>query len=198
MPEESWELPELAKFITVTLRRSGGDVWWIGKALHIARGQHKVERDWLRWLKAEVDGLSRATAYRYADVYEHFTLEAAAAHPINVLYRLMRDRNDPESSGDGDDQSTEAADDDDTSDDTERQPAVAGKIHSTAPSTTADQDTDRRAGNDQEPPDEPQPPVTDAEIDMLEVFVKAVGGITRAEFVFEQGVEQLKELAKDD
>ncbi len=44
----------------------------------------------------------------------------------------------------------------------------------------------------------PQPPVTAAEIDALAEFVEKIGGLTRAEFVFEQGIEQVRELGHEE
>ncbi len=96
MPEDSWELPALAAFITCTVRRSGLDAWWIGKALSIARKKHTRDRDWLQWLRDDVPGISKSTAYRYIDVYESFSADQVQDKPLSVLYKLMKLQNEEE------------------------------------------------------------------------------------------------------
>jgi hypothetical protein len=210
MPDESWELPDLATFILAKFRRSGEDGWWIGKAIDIAHEKHKVERHWLRWLKEDVEGLSKSTAYRYMDIYHTFSLEQVKDKPLGALYKLMAcndDDDDPEnvdepeeptSDGDNIDVSGATGGCNDEPDDADQQePAIAGRIHSRASSAAGENDAGRDADEDQAQPDVPQPPVSASELDALAEFVEAVGGLTRAEYVFHQGIEQLRDL-KDE
>ena len=203
-------MPELATFIVTSIRRTAIDAWWIGKALDIARAKHKQERKWLTWLETDVLGLSKSTAYRYMALCTTFTLEKVQTTPLSALYKLMegakdddtgendaKDGAEPEEATDGaageelEDAGAEPADDAD-----DQQPAIAGRIASRASAPAGKQDRDRDDAAEQQPP-EPQPPVTATEIDALTVFVEAVGGLTRAQYVCEEGIKQLQEL-KDE
>jgi hypothetical protein len=201
MPDATWQLPALAAFIVAVCRRTEVDAWWIGRALSLARSQHKKERDWLRWLREEVKGISKSTAYRYMDICAAFSLEQVEKTPFKVLHSLLKKHDDePEETaddGDSTDVSGGTEGDNEPDDGDQQQPIVAGKIHSKAPSEADDQDADHKAEDNPETPDEPQPPLTATEIDALSSFIEAVGGLTRAEHVFREGIKQLKEL-KDE
>ena len=209
-PDKSWTLADLAIFITLAVRRSGLDAWWIAKALHIARAKHKKERDWLRWLRDDVGGISKSTAYRYLEIYDTFSLEEVEGQPLNALYKLMRVQDeDDDSASDGPEEPASDAKEMDADDRAapandapggadQEEPAIAGRIAGKASSAAGEQDGDGEADDDQKLPDEPQPPITAAEIDLLTTFIEAVGGLVRAEYVFEQGVQQLRELKDED
>jgi hypothetical protein len=135
------------------------------------------------------------------DLCTTFTLEEVRGKPLVVLYKLMEDQrkdddSDEEDRDDGtgaeepDGADRESADDDAADDGGQEEPATAGKIASSTPSGAG---TEGRDDKD----DEIEPPVTDIEIDALAVFVEAVGGLTRAEYVFSEGIKQLREL-KDE
>ena len=190
LPDESWGLTDLARFVTLTVRRSGVDAWWIGKALLIARTKHTKKRHWLRWLKTDVKGLGQSTAYRYMDVCSAFGLDEVEGKTLSVLYKLMQINEDDDAKEPVNEEKDEAPDDIES-----QQPIVARKNRKKAV-VTGGEHTDDGPENDPKPPEpQPQPPVTAAEIDSLAVFIEAVGGLTRATFVFRDGVEQLKELA---
>jgi hypothetical protein len=195
MPNESWGLAALATFIIQVVRRTGEDAWWIGRALVIARAHYKEERGWLRWLRQEVEGLGQSTAYRYMDICSSLTLEEVKGKPIATLYKLLatkEDDNSEESAGDNLDTIRDHKDDEPTHDGGDQEePVVAGK----APSAARGNEVSAQTADS--PPLPPQPPVTADEIDALTTFLEAVGGLVRAEYVFEKGIEQLKEL-KDD
>ena len=219
MPDKSWDLPDLATFILGSLRRTVVDAWWIGEALDIARTKHREERNWLKWLEIDVQGLSKSTAYRYMALCTAFTLDEVEGKPLSVLYKLMegqREDNDdededhdggaePENAGD-DNTALEGQDDmgddsvtDDLPDDADQQePVIAGKIHGRTSSAAGKQDGDHETDDETKAPDEPQPPITAAEIDALTTFIELVGGMTRAVYVLKQGIEQLRELKNED
>lgn len=192
MPDDTWQLPALAAFITAACRRSAVEAWWIGMALLIARAKHKEERDWLRWLKEEVEGLSKSTSYRYMDVCQTFELAEVEGTTLNVLYKLMAIK---------DDDSEVAAEDGkgrNANHDTKPQPPTTAKSSRRNPPANDEPDIDHDREDKPEPPAPPQSPVTAAEIDALEAFVASVGGMTRAEYVFHEGIEQLRDLKNDN
>ena len=199
MPDATWQLPALAAFIVAVCRRTEVDAWWIGRALSLARLQHKKKRDWLCWLREEVKGLSQSTAYRYMDICATFSLEQVENTPFKVLHELMKKHDDnpeePANDGDNIDVSGDTEGNDASDDGDQQQPIVAGKIGN-ASSDTDDQDTEK-ADDDQEPPVAPQSPITTNEFDLLVAFVEAVGSLSRAEHVFQAGIKQLREI-KDE
>ncbi len=202
LPDESWELPALATFIAGTARRNGLDAWWIGKALRIAQEKHTADRDWLRWLKEDAR-LSKSTGYRYMDLYDAFNLEQVQDQPLSALYKLMEVREDagsnepeePTEGGDANGPDAPKAGDDKPAGGDSQKPIVAGKPRGRKPSA-AKPHVDDYPEIDPEPPAPPPPPVTAAEIDALTEFVEKVGGLARAQYVFDQGIEQLRELAE--
>ena len=167
IPDESWDLSRLTEFITVALRRTAEDAWLIGKALDLAQPQHTKNRDWLQWLQ-EI-GISKSTAYRYLDLCRSYTLEEVKSRPGDTISMLLKklkgeDKNDAdENDADGDDAAPNDNDENDAGDD---------------------------ANEDNE---EEQPSVTDEEFAAINVFVNAVGGVTRAEYIF----KQIKDITND-
>jgi len=201
LPDKSWTLPQLATFVSSTVRRTGEDAWWIAEALEIARVLHKQDRDWLRWLREDVEGLSKSTAYRYLDIRRSFSLEEVRNQPLNVIYKLMAVREDDdleEQASDGDD--VDVADDTDEvlRDSQPEEQIIAGRIGGKASQSASERDTDIDGHDNPKSIAPPQPPVTADEIDALTTFLEAVGGLARAEYVFRAGIEQLRELKNEE
>lgn len=86
-PDDSWNLSRLAKFCRDLIRRSAIDAWYIGKAVSIARDKHKVEHDWLAWIKAEVE-MSQRSAYRYIEIHRQLDFSELPNLSLNDAHKL--------------------------------------------------------------------------------------------------------------
>jgi hypothetical protein len=88
-PNEKWSLKKLAEFCRLRLRRTAQDAWHIGQALSIARKKEKDERNWLRWLAEELDGLSKSSAYRYIDIFRKRSLEEVKGRALSEVHKSL-------------------------------------------------------------------------------------------------------------
>ncbi len=212
LPDETWPVEQLLAYgqgalrggedcdmgVIALARRAVSFKFNAGRAYSILRSRLKPLGKWCECLKAH--DLPRTSVWEVVEAYELATTDGYNEENIAdkygtwtavlVAYGLAKDK---KNAGAGAVERLEPpADDDNAPDDSDQQrPAVAGKIGGT--SSSGDQDTDDEAGNDQEPTREPQPPLTAAELDLLTKFVEAVGGITRAEHVFQEGIKQIRE-----
>jgi hypothetical protein len=90
-PNEQWTLPELAEYISGVARRSAEDAWRIGTALLIVRRRHRRDRDFTKWVRANV-GFHRATVYRYMGIAERVSLDDCRVMTLTELYALVEGR----------------------------------------------------------------------------------------------------------
>lgn len=214
LPDETWPVEQLLAYgqralregedcdmqVISLARRAVSLKFNSGRAYSILRSRLKPLGKWCECLKAH--NLPRTSVWEVVEAYERATKDGYNEESIAdkcgtwtavlLAYGLAKDK---KNTAEGAVERLEPPADDDEdapSDDAQQRPAAAGKIGN-ASSDTDDQDTEK-AGNDQEPPDEPQPPVTDAELDALVAFVKAVGSRSRAEYVLQEGLKLTTEL----
>jgi hypothetical protein len=157
LPDESWDMPSLERFIGRALRVTAAEAWKIGKALAIAREKHRPTRTWLKWLKwlRNVYGLAQSVAYRSIDVSEGFSFEEAQGHGLSELYTLLH---------------PPVEEDDENREEKQEQEKqeVANK--------------NEKGKEDANREEEQQPPVTEDERLAFVTFVHAVGGVRQVNY----------------
>jgi len=216
LPDETWPVEQLLAYgqralregedcdmrVRSLARRAVSFKFNAGRAYSILRCRLKPLGKWCECLKAH--DLPRTSVWEVVEAYERAIKDGYNEENIAdkfgtwtavlLAYGLAKDK---KNAGCGAVERLEPPADDDNApaDSDQQRQVIAGKIGNT--SSTGDQDTEK-ADDDQKPSREPQPPISAAEIDLLTEFVERVGGLSRAEYVFAQGIAQLKELSEDD
>jgi hypothetical protein len=212
-PDETWSVEQLLAYGRKSLgeadecdrlaaplaRQSIAAKFGAGHCYSILRDRFKPRGEWCRfqathrlprttvWEVVEVYQAATRAGLKEDDLVERFTTWTG----VLLAFGVVRPRNNDVGgctveyleppSDDGDDNAPHDSKD------------KAGTVTGTS---SGREGPDRGPARDAEenPPAPPQLPVTAAEIDALTTFLEAVGGLSRAEYVFRKGIEQMKEM----
>jgi hypothetical protein len=185
-PNETWNLDRLAAFVHRRLRRTAKDARLIGKALNLAHKQLTEEREWLRWLqKARV---SKSAAYRYCKLSTGYTLEEIQACPRAAVDRLLGKLK-------ADDQAAGGKKEKTTASNNKKHATAETAARKSAGTSSAEENGEENSEGHADREEQQQQPITADECEALRIFVLAVGGWARAEYVLRECRQQAEDVA---